>query len=381
MKAKKLLAVLSAAALGIAAISLAACKDPKPNTPVDPNNPDDPNKPVDPNPPVVAAHYIKDSDIVQDGDTRWLLYTTNETSGDNDNVIAVKKGTKEGNEWKYGEGKTVLTGAEGKWDENVGSASLVKGSFTYRETSYSWLMAYCATEQATDTQYNIGLAVATAPDGEWIKVSETPLIEYDADVYGTSFVGCYAPSLVNLNKQSAVRVFYTYADAYGHFARFVDLDASDVGAVYTDASKISGTVQCPDHGQIAGENMFPNADFAYDAAAEKFYAVKDYSPAAATKPNYADRIQLLYIAEEELYTAEVGAGWQGLNTWDNTDTEDGAWERLYGACIVSDAYGHVDGTQAAEIVYNVCALEMDDEDWEFTQKLQTFVYTPAAEQE
>ena len=141
----------------------------------------------------------------------------------------------------------------------------------------------------------------------------------------------------------------------------------------------SGEVQCPNNGEIAGENMFPNADFAYDASAKKVYAVKDYSPAAATKPNFADRIQLLWIAEEELYTAELGDGWKGMKTWDFSDTEDGAWERLYGACIVSDAYGQIDGTKAQEIVYNVCALEMEDENWEFTQKLQTFVYTPAAE--
>ncbi len=30
-----------------------------------------------------------------------------------------------------------------------------------------------------------------------------------------------------------------------------------------------------------------------------------------------------------------------------------------------------------EIIYDVCELEMDDENWEFTQNLKTFVYTPA----
>ena len=393
MKSKKLFAALAAVVAGVAAFSFAACGD-DPAEPNNPDNPNDPNNPVDPNPPVTEVYglpvadtgrYIKDSDLIADGDTRYLLYTTNETPGENDNMIAVRKGTFEAGEgkgWKYGAESAAITGEVGAWDENIASASMVKGSFTYEETEYSWLMAYCATKESSERQYNIGLAVATAPDGEWTKVSETPLIQYDADVYGATSVGCYAPSLVNLNKESAVRVFYTYADAYGHFAKFVDIDASDLGLLYTDAGRMSGEVQCPNHGSIAGGDnvaMFPNADFAYDAAAEKFYAIKDYSPAAATKPNYADRIQLLTIAEEELYTEEVKEGWVGLKTWDFSDTEDGLWERLYGACIVSDAYGHVDGTNAQEIIYNVCDLEMNDENWEFTQNLQSFVYTPEAE--
>ncbi len=378
MKMKKLFAGLTVVALGVTALSLVACND----------TPDDPTPPPTPEtvyglPVAGTGRYIKDSDLVADGDTRYLLYSTNETPAENDNVIAIRRGTfeeGEGKGWKYGEEKIALTGESGKWDENIGTASLVKGAFTFENDEYSWLMAYCATAQANDTQYSIGLAVAASPDGEWTKVSETPLIEFDADVYGSTSVGCYAPSLVNLDKQNKIRVFYTYADMYGHFAKFVDLDAADVGALYTDASKVSGEVQCPNHGQIAGgdaQAMFPNADFAYDAAAGKVYAIKDYSPAAATKPNYAERIQLLSIEEEELYSVELGEGWAGLRTWDFSDTEDGAWERLYGACILSDAYGHIDGTKAMEIIYNVCELEMDDENWEFTQNLKTFVYTPA----
>lgn len=381
MKAKKLFAAFSALAISVTAISLAACggNDDGGQTPPPPPPPADTTTyglPV-----AETGHYIKDSDLLEDNGTRWLLYTTNETTGDYDNVIAVRKGTYEegeGKGWKYGSETIALSGDAGKWDENIGSASLVKGSFTYAENEYAWMMAYCATSQSTERQYSIGLAVAASPDGEWTKVSETPLLEYDDGVYGATSMGYYAPSLVNMDKESAVRVFYTYADAYGHFAGFVDLDASNL-----DTISLSGKVQCPNSGEIAGGDnvaMFPNADFAYDATAGKIYAVKDYSPAAATKPNYSDRIQLLNIEESELYTAEEGEGWKGLKTWDFTETEDGAWERLYGACIISDAYGHIDGTKAQEIIYNICELEADNEEyWEFTQNLQSFVYTPVAE--
>ena len=48
------------------------------------------------------------------------------------------------------------------------------------------------------------------------------------------------------------------------------------------------------------------------------------------------------------------------------------YERLYGACIVSDAYGHTDSATGAEVIYNVCELEVDNEDYLFTQNLMTF---------
>ncbi len=332
--------------------------------------------------PVAATgHYIKDADVLDDGNTRYLVYTTNEESGENDNVIAVRSGKLDAQKgWAYGDEKIVLRGSAGAWDANIGSASIVKGNFAYNGADYDWLMAYCATKQTNDTQQQIGLAVANDPCGTWTKVGNKPLIEFDADVYGSSAVGCYAPSLVNLNKASIVRVFYTYADMYGHFAQFVDIDAADAGVLFTDAAAdnvdlISGTVQLPTNGDISGGDaatMFPNADFAFDALNGKVYAVKDYSPSAATAPNYAEKIELTGIAEEEFYTVEALEGWKSVRVWDMMDTDDMAYERLYSAAIVSDAYGHIDAAQDFEIVYNVCDIAMDNADWMFSQNLKTF---------
>lgn len=375
MKAKKFLALFSALAVGASLCAFAACNDP--------SGPDDPDDSDNPNPPQITygltvagrGHYIKDSDLLQDGETRWLVYTTNETSGEEDNVIAVRKAAFEEGEnkgWAYGEEKIVLGGETGKWDENIGSASLVKGEFTLDSEEYGWMIAYCATDTSNETQYQIGLAVAKTPDGEWKKVSETPVIEFDGDVYGATSVGCYAPSLVNMDKGSKIRLFYTYADVYGHFARFYDFDAANL-----DTIELSGVNQCPNNGGIEGGDavpMFPNADFAYDAQTGRIYAVKDVSPSASINPQYATRIQLLYIAEGELETIEAGEGWVGVRTWDSTDTPDAEYERLYGACILSDAYGHV-AAGAAEIIYNVCELEADNEDYLFTQNLTTLNVT------
>lgn len=136
----------------------------------------DPIPEPDPSPSVVyglpeggTGRYISNSDVLDDGDTRYLVCTTNETQAEEDNVIAVYKAKYEAGEgkgWAYGEQKIVLRGEEGKWDEYIGSASIVKGTFAKEDKNYSWLMAYCATSAANDTQYSIGLAAAASPDGE-----------------------------------------------------------------------------------------------------------------------------------------------------------------------------------------------------------------------
>ena len=327
-----------------------------------------------------VGHDIKDADLLQDGETRCLVYTTNEESAEEDNVIATRSATNDGNGWVYGEETIVITGEVGGWDEYIGSAAMVKGVFTYGGASYSWLMAYCATSQVNDSQQEIGLAVANEVTGEWTKVGTQALLQYNEAVYGTSMVGLYAPSLVNLNQESIIRIYYTYADAYGHFAQFVDINAANLDLLYAEGAQsdytlISGVNQLPTNGNYASGDlapMFPNADFAHDAATGKVVAVKDYSPTAATTPAYADKIELVEIAEAELYTAAVLNGWNSLKLWDMTDTLDMMYERLYSACLVTDAYGCVNGATAYEVIYNVCELAMDNADWMFTQNLQQF---------
>ncbi|HJA02560.1 MAG TPA: hypothetical protein H9797_04170 [Candidatus Gallimonas gallistercoris] len=381
MKKKNLLAIFCALAMSAAIGMMAACvpSDDPGNTPGG-DTPGGDTPGGDPQtvyglPVAESGHYINNSDAFEEDGTRWLFYTTNETSGEEDNVIAVRKASfEEGADkgWAYGEETIALRGTEGGWDEYLGSASVVKGSFEYGGAEYGYLMAYCGTPQADETQFSIGLAVAQSPDGAWTKVGSQPVVAFDAANAGSAqtAVGNYAPSLVNYDKEGGVRLFYTFADSYGHFAKFVDIEASDL-----DAPVLSGEAVVPNHGEIAGGDtvaMFPNADFVYDASGKQFYAVKDYSPTPSQAPAFARRIQLLSIAEGELYTTDLGEGWKGIRTWDNTDTPDGMYERLYGACIVSDAYGHIDGAADAEIVYNICMLEADTDDYLFTQNLMSF---------
>ena len=234
--------------------------------------------------------------------------------------------------------------------------------------TYNWLIAYCATNDAEDRAFQIGLAVARDPLGTWTKLG-APVITFDKAQYGATSMGCYAPSVVNYNKTSGIRIFYTYADAYGHFAYFWDANLADLGAISGQKAMV------PTNGNLSGgdaELMFPNADFAYDAANKKFVAVKDYSPSAGTTPKFADRIELAEIDENELYTIEIGTGWKSLQLWDTIDLDNGS-ERAYSACIVSDVYGHMLAGNV-EIVYNICDTADVNPDYLYSQKLMTVTY-------
>ena len=153
-------------------------------------------------PQAAVGHYIKDADIFDDGETRYIVYTTNGESGEEDNAIGVRSAAygEEKKDWAYGDETIVLEGEENKWDAYIGSASVVKGAYRLNGVSYNWLMAYCATDKTNDTQYQIGFALAQDIAGTWTKAASIPFIEFDGTIYGSSSVGCYAPSLINLNK-------------------------------------------------------------------------------------------------------------------------------------------------------------------------------------
>lgn len=128
-------------------------------------------------PQAAVGHYIKDADIFDDGETRYIVYTTNGESGEEDNAIGVRSAAygEEKKDWAYGDETIVLEGEENKWDAYIGSASVVKGAYRLNGVSYNWLMAYCATDKTNDTQYQIGFALAQDIAGTWTKAASYPL--------------------------------------------------------------------------------------------------------------------------------------------------------------------------------------------------------------
>ena len=317
-----------------------------------------------------VGFYIKNADLMQEGDVRYLTYIANKTQGEEDNVIAVRKAVKDVDGWIYGEEAIVLEGTVGAWDEYVTSASMVKGQFVYQGSEYQYLLVYAATSKANETCNEIGLAVANDPTETFVKVGEQAIITYDEAIHN-SFVGCSSPSAVNYNKVAGIRIFYTYADAYGAFARFHDIDCSNLDMVASvDAAY---TIHMTNKGNLQGGEdvlMFPNGDFAYNAAEGTFVCVKDVSPAGSTNPKVATAIELAWIAEAELYTTDVEVGFTSLGAYDGFDLGT-TYERVYNASLVSDEYGHV--LDIMEVVYNVADLEVDNADYIYSQHLRELV--------
>ena len=318
-----------------------------------------------------VGYYIKNADLIQDGEVRYLTYITNKVQAEEENVVAVRKATLDAEGWIYEEEQTIaLEGAQGAWDEYITSASLVKGVFNYQGTEYAWLLVYAATDKANETCNEIGLAVANDPSEAFVRVGTTPVITYDETIHN-AFVGVSSPSAVNYNKVSGIRIFYTYADAYGAFARFHDIDCANLDAITpVDAAY---TIHMTNKGNLQGGEdvlMFPNADFAYNAAEGKFVCVKDVSPAGSTNPKVATAVEVAWIAEAELYTTDVEVGFTSLGAFDGFDLGT-VYERVYNASLVSDAYGHA--LEAMEVVYNVSDLEADNADYIYSQYLRDFV--------
>ena len=308
--------------------------------------------------------YMTNPDVIQVGtDVRYLVYTTNKTKAEEDSVIAIRKGELTESGWLYGDQTIAVEPSESGWDQYISSASITKGVFSDGTDTYNYLIAYAATSSADGNANQIGFAVAKEIQGTWVKVGTEPIVKYDAAVYGANMVGCYAPSLVNYNKQSGIRLFYTYADAYGHFAFFGDFDLSDLRKISGDFAMITNA------GDLAGGDdvtMFPNADFAYYDSVGAFAAVKDYSPSAVTKPSFANEFEVAMIDEDELYTTDEGNGWISLGTFDYVDLD---CDRCYSACIISDEYGHII-EDVAEFVYTVCT---EGNDYLYTQHITSVV--------
>ncbi len=311
------------------------------------------------------GYYMKDADVLQASENeRYIVYTTNMESGEEDNVIAVVKGEKTDAGWTYGEGKIILEPSEG-WDMYLSSASLVKGEFSYNSENYSYLLAYAATAQDDGMAQSIGLAVAKEIDGTYIRVGDKPVLSYDKSQYGNN-VGFYAPSLVNKDGKSAVGLFYTRADIYGHYLYFGNADMSDLDSLTLTGNMITN------EGDLSGGDavtMMPNMDVALGADGY-LYAVKDISPSAAQKPMTATAIEYAKIKVEELATTDAGEGWISLATFDYLDLDNG-YERAYSASLVCDLYGHM--LTVAEIVYNVSDTEAQNPDHIFSQKFLSVI--------
>lgn len=385
MKTKKIFAL---AICALMAMGLAACR-PSGNSASGSDNSDSSgggdtfvSKPVDGTPLLfdegMAYYNIQPSILYEDESTVHVYYTVNKTANGEDSVIAYRKGVLENGTWNFGEKKVVLEkGASGTWDSNsISNCDVVKGNFSYKNEEYSYLMAYQANDNALDKCYQIGFAVAKTADGEFVKIGTTPVISYDDTALGYAW-GVGQPSLVHYDG-GKVYLFYTMGDAIATQTYVSEIDASNLENIKGADTYSSVSTEGLLEGNVY--TMLNDADFAIDKTNGVLYLVRNYNPAASTAPNLNTAVQVAKVALADLY--KPSCTWEVIDEKVNfldlaTETAQGGWERVYSACICSDAYGNVNGATALELGLTVTSWDLSSKAYTYYQTITTYTMTIA----
>lgn len=371
MKTKK---IITLALCGLMALGLAACG-------TDKKDPSDKKenfvaKPVDGIAPLfdegMGYYNTQPSILYEDANTMHVYYTANKTYQGTDSAIVYRKGTKENGEWTFGERKIALeAGSSGSWDSNaLSNCDVVKGEFAYNNETYSYLMAYQAADNASEKNHQIGFAVSKTADGAFVKVGTTPVISYNDIELGYSW-GAGQPSLVNY-ENGKVYLFYTIGDAISTQTYVSEIDASNLNDI--KGANVYSSVSTDGLVESNVYTMLNDADFAIDQTNGILYVVRNLNPVASTAPNLNSAVQVAKIALSDLYNPDCT--WEivedKVNFLDLATDGTGGWERVYSGCIMSDAYGRVNGAEALELGLTVTSWDVTTKDYTYYQTIVAY---------
>ncbi len=283
--------------------------------------------------------------VLEEADgTRYLYYCTNQNSYEIIDYIGCRRGTPNADgSYTYGAETIVLEPTAGKWDaHHTCDPSVVKGNFTYKGQSYSYLMAYLGCTSYDNQNNEIGFAVANDPMGPFVKIADTPTIPYvregDAWQWGVG-----QASLVSKDKSSTVYVFYTEGTAtrtheFVDEWNFADLE-NPVRLSHTDLAATGLKTR------TGGGDYIGNADFAYDAGSNSFYMATDSHPYPSDEPNYiTEYFRVAYFAGDDMTRVR----WNELEHIGPAET---GFARNHNVALVRDAYGWLPGGHSLTVYY------------------------------
>ena len=286
--------------------------------------------------------------IELDDGTRYVYYCTNQTSYQVIDYVGCRKGTPNADgTYTWGEEKVVLSPSTDLWDAmHTCDPSVVKGSFTYNGTDYAYLMAYLGCTSTDNQENKVGLAVSNSPDGEFIRVGETPIVNFTKDETSTVFQwGVGQPSLVSKDKDGKVWLFYTRGDVNGTRTVVRECDFSNLDApVLGDEVKLATTGLVTLDGT---SDIINNADFAYDSEKNRFYSASDCHPNPSDEPNYiSSHFRVTYFNGNDISKAQ----WKYLATVGSDET---GFARNHNVGLVRDEYGHTLNDGYLTVYYTV----------------------------
>ncbi|MCC7490931.1 MAG: hypothetical protein IT204_01210 [Fimbriimonadaceae bacterium] len=195
-------------------------------------------------------------------------------------------------------------GAAGQWDSlHVCDPSVVRGSFQWQGQPLPWLLAYLGCDQPTNLNNRIGLAAASAPGGPYQRVGPQPLLSGLAERWGVG-----QPSLVNLDGQAQLAVFYTQQEANQSTATWLRLaDCRDLAKITLGPPLAVPTAGLTERDGAAV--VLHDADFALDPASNTLWMVRPLAPGALNLKGQAVRLaSVLQVARADFAAIQAGTG-------------------------------------------------------------------------
>lgn len=236
----------------------------------------------------------------------------------------------------------------GAWDSfHVCDPSVALGRFTLGKKAFQLALFYLGNDVNASRHNQIGVALANEWAGPWerLPLGTPPLIAHDdASAWGVGQPSAIA--YMEKRNDGRVWLFYTIGDKAGTrmVCRTVDLSEAErpvLGEMVTlPTSGLSGTDNKAD--------WFNNADFAYHAAQNRFYVVREMHPYPATAPRFiGSGLQIASIPAEAVQT--------GRGTWrvENEITPElTGFARSHNAGFVRTGAGYLPRSDALTVVFS-----------------------------
>lgn len=312
--------------------------------------------------------------MMEGNDTMHVWYCTNKDSGIVYDYIGYRKGTLNASgKWEFTEKQIVLSPAgvsSGEWDgKHNCDPSVVKGSFAMGGETYSYLMAYLGCTTGDVNQ--VGIAVAKAPEGPFVKVeSVNPIADYfhssDYVDDGNYYWGYGQPSLVSVDNAGKVLLFYAKGTAKKTCTQVETWDLSDLDS----PQKLNSAELREGNVVNAGgtKDCINNADFAFDPVNNRLYCIKEDFP----YPTDASGINWITGSNTLMYISLGEKGFDLLfdeteiyswNILDSLSADGTTYVRAHNAGIVTDGYGRLANPFRVPVLYTVSEAATAYPEW------------------
>ena len=300
--------------------------------------------------------------IIQEGNDRYTYYCSNAESDVIIDYVMMKKEVMEDNEWVTEKESIVLSPSEteGDWDSvHTCDPFVIKGSFSYLEEDYSYLMLYLGCKTLDNSKNEIGIAVSKTPEGPWIKYQNNPIITHgDANV--DWFWGVGQASAVNLNNNGEIMLFYTRDDEVNSRGVYRNADFSDLdNIILSEEMNINQNGFVDPDGEILanGNRDFYNFEIAYMPTANKWIGIRDAGPYAFSLPIEEQNEPLYVSTYQELFIGDYDVLWNQEKSWEHITyitPEMTGYQRNHNAGILTDAYGKMLTEESADVLSTGC---------------------------